>query len=260
VQLEAHPIHAFSQLLSLRRLLLSRLKSQPESVLSPLKLCLLSDEIGTLPMYYVYPQGTTSSLPRSQTVLEELVRLPESMLDETDVPINVGDRVFNKEKDAAAARIIYSSWELKKAEEFSGENQLADPWFTLLGFFAPAYKIALFGLRYRSMLEYDLLKAKRFLSENMPALVWKKYYEHFDDLSASYDYYHFYDLRLCHCDLCAVDVLPSEATVASAGTVIQSARFCEQYRRRVGDLAEFYGLGVDWSVWVLCRRCLALLE
>jgi hypothetical protein len=161
-----------------------------------------------------------------------------------------------KEGEVVAQKVIYSSWALKTTKQRSVKVGSEAAWPVLLGYFAPVYKLALYGLRYRTMLEYDLVKAKAYLENEPPGILWHDFYLEVEDVSSPYEYFHFYMLEKAQCDLCSTAVDRDQSVIASAGTVRASHAFRQHYRALLGEMADYAGLGKDWSVWLLCKSCL----
>ncbi len=253
--LDASPARVFVDLVKLRRAMLDRVRKDPESLLHPFRLARVADEFITLPMYYLYPTGADVEPRVGRVVLEEYLRVPESW--GAALAANLADISWPpNEGKVLAQKVAYSTWEMKKGINVVADVGAERAWPTLLGNFAPIYKLALYGTKYRTILEYDLFMAKSFLERNKRDIRWHEFYLSVEDISSSFEYFHFYGLREAQCDLCSALVEGSDSVIVSAATVRSSPEFVKLYRESMGDEeAEYFGLGRDWSVWLLCNSC-----
>jgi len=256
LKVEAHPFNCFVDLVRIRSTLADLLDKDPGAILEPLRICQTIDRHVTVPIYHVFPDGTSGPVPGTEPIIEDVIEVPDRMAralarqrPDLTYPPAAGTRI--------AEQLRYSAWELRTGQDVSSTLGLKarEAWPTLLGFFAPFYKLALYGLRYRTMLEYDLVKARRFLDANRANLLWNDYYLSVSDVSSPVEYFHFYAIDEADCDMCSRRTRADAGVIVSANTLRDSPAFVAYYRSKFDDLADYFALGRDWSVWLLCLLC-----
>jgi hypothetical protein len=250
--LPLRPCAAFADLVELRKALFTALSTDPEKILRPLALAKLIDELPAIPLCFVYPEGTGDGLPGTERLIEKLVALPPGLKPQSAAE----PRGKSKEPGAdtvLAMEMLYSSWQLKGASAAESGIKGREAWPTLLGHFSPTYKLALYGHRYRSMLELDLMRARESLNYGQSDVRWDEYFLDVEDLSASWEYFHFYGLETAECDVCSQVTDANGSIIASSATMRSSEAFIEN-RRQHGEHAIFF-LEKDWSIWLVCSDC-----
>jgi hypothetical protein len=252
---ESHPFRCFVDLVAIRRSLISLLKNDSGAILNPLRLCHTTDTHLTIPIYHLFPAGDIEPIPGASPIIEEVFRVPDKIIQgATQQRAKLSSVEPGK---VLVEKVCFSAWELKIPKDTSVEARFEgrEAWPTVLGFFGPFYKLALYGLRYRTMLEYDLVKMKQYLDVSLPLVAWDDYYLSVNDVSSPMEYFHFYDIKEADCDICSKRITAVGGAIVSSGTLRNSPEFVQNQRRRLGDLAEYSTLGKDWSVWLVCHEC-----
>ena len=243
------PCAAFADLCDVRRALFAALVNSPELILRPLRLAEVADEHLSLPICYFYPEGTEEEMDGTKRVIERLVPLPVELATAWKVPEGSDDpdKFF-------AHQVLYSSWEMKVANSAAVRPQGTRAWDVIMGEFAPSYKLALYGHRYRTMLEYDLVCARDRLATGQSDVRWDDFYLDVEDISASWEYFHFYDLKVANCDACGDETTADDSIIASSATLRSSESFMESFQDKHG-ITRYRLLDLDWSPWLICSSC-----
>ncbi len=248
---DALPHLAFADLLEIRSKIFAAFKADPVRFVRPLDFTALTDELGCAPLCYISPFGADEPFNGSVPVVTRRVLVPAAMVP----PAVKGTEAGHEQDSAWAADLVYSSFKMKSARAFSGLHVHKDAWATTLAVLAPLYKLSLYGLRYRTMLELDMVDAVNMFRRSSPNIKWDPFYLRVDDTSSAEEYFHFYDLRRVECDLCSKSVTENDALVVSAATLRRSKKFRDEQLAQHGEYARFMSLGRDWSPWLVCRAC-----
>ena len=245
------PCAAFADLVAVRRALFATLVREPELILRPLRLPEVADDHLSLPICFFYPQGAHKELAGSTRVIERLVPLPAAL---AAAARSWGEPAGDPDK-VVAQQVLYSSWEMKEGKAAPMQLQGTRAWDTIVGDFAPSYKLALYGHRYRTMLELDLVRARDRLRTGQSDVRWDEFYLDVEDFSASSEYFHFYALEVSQCDACGDETNADDSIIASSATVRSSESFLQFIWKDDPVANHLYDL--DWSPWLICSRCRA---
>jgi len=129
-----------------------------------------------------------------------------------------------------------------------------ESWSTVYGVFAPTYKKLLYGNKYRSMLELDIVKSPLF-DQLQEKVLYDKFYETVDDVSESAEYFHFYDIWTKGCDICNQQVSADSSSYVSAMTIRQNNRLLQQFMAEKDAVSAFTSFVTDWTGWLVCHNC-----
>jgi hypothetical protein len=246
------PHLAFADLLGIRARIFSAFKVNPVRFVKPLDFTALTDELGCAPLCYISPFGSDKPFVGTVPIITRRVLVPTSMVPEEKAGVADGDPA---NASAWCVDLVYSSLKMKTPDGFKDLELHQEAWASTLEVLAPLYKLSLYGLRYRTMLEVDMVDAVNTFRRSSPNIRWDPFYLRPDDVSSSKEYFHFYDLKKAQCDVCSKISTEQETLIVSAATLRRSKKFRDEQKTMHGEYADFMSLGRDWSPWLLCRQC-----
>src|SRR5262249_33704540 len=71
LKVEAHPFNCFVDLVRIRSTLADLLDKDPGAILEPLRICQTIDRHVTVPIYHVFPDGTSGPVPGTEPIIED---------------------------------------------------------------------------------------------------------------------------------------------------------------------------------------------
>lgn len=229
---------AFEDLVTRREALVAEFKQNPSSFISPVPFIKRLTPEKMPHVILNYPHGL---LPQDLETGHEIIT------DQTwEIPVIVSDC----EESVRRERRLYSVLRPTKSQKICAKES----WLGVYSVLAPSYKVMLYGRRYRSMLELDIMQAGLF-GNREPKAVWDPIYASPDDVSEADEYYRFYGLNLQNCDICSRPSSISDTRYVSAATMRGNSPFVEEFQRTQPAIAVVLLLFVDYSGWVVCRQC-----
>lgn len=238
-----HPVTAFSELIAKREKLLAQLRHSPEIAVSPFQFVLSGDSHRLPRVVFNVPSGTPCAnfdLGNCRTILDD--RLSFSHRDE------------NGHEAETRCHVAYSFTKSYEPCDHSADSS----WDAICESFAPAYKVFLFGRRYRTMCEVEIANPR--LLQHLNGFVWDPYYATADDVSESDEWFHFFDIRKARCDFCSNEVGPTCSKLVSGLTIRQNKKFVSDCQSRYSAIFVFHVLVRDWTEWLLCSHCLTTYQ
>ena len=237
------PILAYRDLVQTRLSLFEVFKQNPVDFIDPVGFTLRIAPLLAPPVIWVDPQGLRDvEMPR----VENLSVIAN---DRLSYVVQAGD-----EKEEVFEDICYSYWLPEMHEGRVNATYHTEAWETVFSVLGPLYKGLLYGHKYRSMLEGDIVKALSVNSSEWKKLIWDPDYQQARDVTAPNAYFEFFGLDEAQCDACGKIVDRVGAVIVSSLTVRQNMPFVEHFKLQHGDFAAFELLKKDWSVWLICKE------
>lgn len=235
-----HSILAFEDLVEMRLALLRIFKEAPILFINPAGFAADLAALLAPPVIRMHPQGLGSK-PTASTIGWVCDRNLRYKLQNKD-----GTEIEKQEN------VCYAYWDRRDCDERLKQVRSVNAWsnvFTL----GPLYKGFLYGHKYRSMLEADIVFALHdFDREAGAKFVWDSIYRRAQDVGPADDYFHFYDLAEAQCDSCGRMIDRTNSVIVSSATAKQNVRFVEQFQKEHNSTVAYELLVKDWSSWLLC--------